>query len=466
MKPRQLDKQFKDALYKHEVTPPAEIWAGVQSGLGERSPALGTGFSWKTLMLVVAVVLVAGVVAWQLLGDSAKQAGEPSGPDQLNFAAVSDINEASNETSLSEGNIETSSVEMYRGADAKESNTTSEVAPSAVMTTPAATGSIVNDNTTASASQDRTNTKSASTSLAFTGTKTNTVEEEQPTPIPASTGSEAPLVPVSLAPLRSNNQFGGVDYRGQNGLSNFMVTDCYDFGSKRKGNITLDVYTGPSVAIKSMKSRAEDVSSYINMRDTTESGQLSWNAGIRLGYEHQSGFTLRVGGHYSLVNEVFKTQTRTTQAEVIYDNQGMPIDTIWRDGTRTKQTQNRYHALDVPLLVGYQIQNGDWYFGVQAGPTFNLMFNAKGDMLNPLGQVSSFSDESDMNYSPVFKDRVGVSVYGSVYAAKRIGTSLYAFIEPSVLHRTGSITLDNYPIDQRQTLVNLSIGLRYVLGNN
>lgn len=247
--------------------------------------------------------------------------------------------------------------------------------------------------------------------------------------------------------------------------------DCYDFGRRgnwARGVLFAEVYAGPVLANHRMASRSEDVSAYIHLRDSTESARLSWHAGLRLGYRHSSGATLRIGGHYTMVNEVFDyfdgsfSQT-VTRIDSIFDAGGNLIRTdtirVVQTGQRIKKTYNRYHMIDLPLLAGYEGRYGIWHYGVHAGPVFNVAFIKKGDILSPAGDPVSISDSDPAAY-PAFADRLGLSIYGAALLGRRIGEHTYLYSEIYIHHRLRSMTMDTYPIDQRQTNAGLSVGLR------
>ena len=249
-------------------------------------------------------------------------------------------------------------------------------------------------------------------------------------------------------------------------------TDCYNFGGGGVGNFMLDVYAGPSLHFRSLTSRNEDVSDYINARDSTESLRMGMNAGVRLSYYLPTGLFARAGLHYQQVNELFDLIDATSIRDIItidsiFDTNGQFIrvdrDTVTTTGTRIKKTYNRFHTVDIPLLVGYQIEHGDWSYGIQAGPVINIAFSKKGDILTPNGVPGSFGDSNDPDYNPVFKDNLGLGVYGAGFIQRRIGENLFAFAEPHVLHRIKSITLDGYPIEHRQTVGGLALGVRIKL---
>lgn len=252
--------------------------------------------------------------------------------------------------------------------------------------------------------------------------------------------------------------------------------DCYSFGRKGSkgggGVLFAEVYTGPTISTRKLSSRAEDVSTYIAQRDSTESSRLSWHAGLRLGYWHHSGITARIGAHYTQVNERFDYVNGSfvgsvTRIDTFFDSGGniIDIDTVLVpvSGQRIKTTHNRYHTVDIPLLLGYQVSQNNWTFGIQAGPVFNVAFVKKGDILSPIdGEPVSISDNKPMQY-PAYKDKLGMSIYASAHIAHRIGYRTLVYAEPHLHHRLKTLTLDSYPIDQRQTNIGLSIGLRVVL---
>jgi hypothetical protein len=247
--------------------------------------------------------------------------------------------------------------------------------------------------------------------------------------------------------------------------------DCYDFGGRRsggKGVWLVEAYTGPTFSTRNLTSRLEDVSSYIARRDSTESARMSWHAGLRVGYVTGSGLSVRLGAHYTVVNELFDffdgsfSQT-TTRIDTFYDASGfiVDIDTIivTQTGKRIKTTHNHFHTIDIPLLIGYQTSRDHWTYGIQAGPVFNLLHAKKGDMFSVADTIVSFTDSDPTPY-PAYKDQLGLSIYASLHIGRRIGYRTMVYLEPHLQHRLRSVTQDAYPVEQKQTNIGLSLGLR------
>ncbi|RLD22789.1 MAG: hypothetical protein DRI69_00165 [Bacteroidetes bacterium] len=478
MRTHPLDRAFKKGLKGNSAAVPAGTWEAIQANL----PAPKNSGRAIPYWLIGSALVVAIIMALVLWPDSSTQNNESTPPEGSNvqqaLALTPDLNETNDLTKEQEAtetaNANTSSEENDPEA---ESITTSNELATANSTSVkssglAAVASEVSPSIQAEPTYDVDNKSSQQSSTAANlpadaGDLETGADVLETNPLSGlemhDNESTERHDGIGIAPIDPLNT--GVTYETEIGLK---VTDCYAFDKKSAGRFLLEVYTGPSFSLKNLSSKGENVDDYISARDSTESSQLSWHAGLRVGYEHSSGLTGRAGVHYTLVNEVFKDVSRYERIiiETIFDSNGNPIgfDTTLETGTRTKQTQNRYHAIDIPLLIGYRIDNGNWDLGIQAGPVFNIAFNTKGDMIDPAtGLVGSFSDESAMDYHPVFKDKIGMSIYAGFYASKRIGNNLWAFVEPHFQYRLKSITLDSYPVDQKQTNIGLSIGVRLKL---
>lgn len=252
-----------------------------------------------------------------------------------------------------------------------------------------------------------------------------------------------------------------------------LPTDCYKFGKSVRGNFFADLYFGPVYSMQSLSSRDIEVAEYIDRRRATESARMSFDAGLRFGYMTPRGYSLMTGLHYTQVNQIFdyfnpdeqRIETIITIDTIITpDTIFVSMDTsqVVITGKRIKKTQNRYYTLDIPLLFGYEFVHGNWNLAVNGGPVLNLLFQQKGDIVAVNGDPVNIDSDNPTAYN-AYKSSLGLSFYASVQASKRIGNTLYFFAEPHVLYRFKSITVDSYPVDERQHNVGLSVGLRMKL---
>ena len=458
-----LDRHFREKLANQSADVPAGLWDAIQTRLPD-TPATGSRSRWFWVLLLAALVLGTSATYLILQG----RAAVPEEATALSQAADSDGMLQAQPVLPTEPEDVSAAVATDRKAgevgesrsQAVENRATSELIRqhAARRTSPEARAPLTG---IASGTHDNAN----DAQLDPASEADVHVIDQMRNATPETRSSLRPALQLyKIASLSAG--VGSLDEYA------IMQTDCYSFGKRGLGHFEIDLYGGPSYATKSMTSRNEDVSDYIMSRDTTEFKRLGFHLGARIGYHHPTGFFARIGAQYTQLNERFdyengsSTQTIIT-TDTIFDAMGnvvdIVLDTVVTTGTRIKKTYNRFHLVDIPILLGYQIDNLDWAYGIQAGPVFNVAFARKGDILAPNGVPGSFSDEQSSDFHPVFKDQLGLSVYASVYAQRRIGERLYGFVEPHVLHRLKSITLASYPIDQRQTAFGLSFGVRMTL---
>ena len=446
------DRAFRDRMEHNTASVPSGTWEAIQANLPKQAAKSRRGL-WLTL-LMIGIALTLG---WMVLeSDNASSSS-------TNIAAIANPENRSGGVVVSASGMG----EIPRVSSSQEAEKTEPQArdqEAAVPTpTPTATTQRQIANVAPEETEERKEVQIEAVSVLTNVESRAIVQTAANTSVGMAEAAPESRSSVQLVPLDVLYTTPEIQI-----TPDVTVTDCYSFGKVKRGRWLIEAYTGPSYSLKSLSSRAqENVDDYIVGRDSTESAQISWNAGLRFGYEHYSGVTAKVGIHYTLVNELFKLETRTSGVliDTTFDNMGniISIDTSFVDGVRTKQTQNRYHSVDIPLLIGYRVDNGDWDFGIEAGPLFNIVHKAKGDMIDAAGEPFSFSDTSDPSYQEVFKDRLGVSIYAGLYASKRIGTNMWAFVEPHIQYRLKSVTVDSYPIEQKQTSIGLSLGIRLKL---
>ena len=255
-------------------------------------------------------------------------------------------------------------------------------------------------------------------------------------------------------------------------------TDCYAF-SKGRGisNIIVEAYGGPGFNLKSMTSNGTEVTNYIMAREETENFQYAFHGGFRVSFAMENGLALRTGAHYSQIGELFDytdpASTRfvtTITLDTIRDGNGNIVsinsDTTTQlvTGTLIKKIHNRFHSIDIPFLVGYEMSLGRLEVSASAGPVLNISSWTRGQILGSSLDPIEFSDPlrepTNEIYDPVFKRKLGLGMYVGVGLHYPLAESLYLSFEPHVLHRFQPVTIESYDIEQRSTQVGLSIGLR------
>ncbi|HLF64970.1 MAG TPA: hypothetical protein VI603_14495 [Saprospiraceae bacterium] len=451
-----IDKIFRAKLTDGTMTVPENLWKTIEPHLPSQHKRDRWGLIW---FFGAGGLLISAIAAWWILTGVSESVETQSSETEVTSLTTPSSDVSSDVAANTPTQLSSSSIALAANSS---SNLLSQFSPSRSSGQSKDVVPLMNTGTDVSTQNDRaTPTESESTDTLDLVRKS----------LPAV---------ASFSVLNSRTHF--IDLRTSPMLLTYPILrklpdpakDCYRFGKKNSGSggvLFAEAYAGPGFASRNLSSRSEDVSSYIISRDSTEASRLSWNAGLRLGYWHHSGITVRIGGHYTQVNELFEYFNGSSTGSIIIsdtirDAQGNIIeirpDTILVSGQRFIKTHNRYHTIDIPLLLGYQVAHGNWTYGMHAGPVFNVAFIRKGDILAPDGKPVSISG-NDANEYPAFRDKLGLSIYGSAHIGYRIGYRMWLYGEPYVHHRLNSLTLDSYPIDQRQTNIGLSVGLRVTL---
>jgi len=466
MSDQHVDQIYRQKLSDGAVPVPADLWMKIEPHLPTPGKSHRRIIYW---IIGLGILLAAGALIWKTLADLNAPEKVASTHIPLIRSADDAVSETVNANSaylIPSTPTNETSVLITESILSQEkfSSTLRQPKPSHIVPTASITNTVVNLSGSVSASDIPSALSSSSLADDNAIQAIEEADVSRPLGVKADARFNSSLLSSGIFLLPSSAQRKLPD----------PAKDCYSFGSRRnKGNGLLfaEVYAGPGFSTRNLTSRAEDVSAYIAQRDSTESSKMTWNAGLRVGYLHRSGVSLRIGAHYTQAIELFDYVNGSwsqwiTQLDTIFDGGGniVSIDTVLvnQTGKRVKTTHNRYHTIDIPVLLGYQVQQGNWSYGIQAGPVFNITSIKKGDILSPAGDPVSISDDNDMEY-PAFKDKLGLSIYASAHLAKRIGYRTWLYAEPYFQKRLSAITLDSYPIDQRQSHIGLSLGLRVTL---
>jgi len=244
--------------------------------------------------------------------------------------------------------------------------------------------------------------------------------------------------------------------------------------SDRKNKNTdwhLETYLSPDLAFKSVVNNTAS-QQYLLRKDSSESMQVSYSAGVRIVKPLTDNILLKAGVQYTQVNEkyVYRTENEVKTITVVSVRTIIraPGDTvIVRDtstlqqiGFRNNTVNNRYRSFDIPVTVGYQFGNEDLKIGINAGVIFNVSSWYQGVILDStLATVPLVKGSSSM----VYKSNIGLGLYGGISIVKRLSDDLHVFVEPYFRYNLSNMTTAQSSYNQKFSLGGLSIGLRFNL---
>ncbi len=231
----------------------------------------------------------------------------------------------------------------------------------------------------------------------------------------------------------------------------------------RKVYLYFDAITSLDMAFRTLSPKLEDNEAYAISRNQTEGVQGSTSLGFRASAVTKGGFAMRTGLIYSTIKEPFsqiihREYTRTIVTE---NEEGEIIATDIETYTIPEEYEftNRHKLLDVPVILGYEIDKEKYNIGFNGGAYFNITASQEGRFLNPNNEIVDFSTNSPIRYD-AFKTNVGVSLYSSFAVNYKITPSIHFIFEPYGRYYLNSFTTENYELNQNYFVAGMQIGLR------
>ncbi len=243
---------------------------------------------------------------------------------------------------------------------------------------------------------------------------------------------------------------------------------CYSFSNKG-GVWMLDAYGGPAWLLPEWRIHNSELDTYVAARRRTETPDGAFNAGLRASYFIHPNLVLRTGLHYDQWVERFEyfdpnfIRYHIVITQKLINGQWVSIaDTVGVEyGSEYRKTYNRFGLLDIPLQIGAEWRQGAMGFSLNAEASINVLFHKRGYVLDTDGQPVSFTPGSGGR--DVYRPRVGWSTGGSVQAFYHIAPRTRLFAEPYFRVVFRPITLPAYPIEQRQSIAGLRVGVSQIL---
>jgi hypothetical protein len=179
---------------------------------------------------------------------------------------------------------------------------------------------------------------------------------------------------------------------------------------------------------------------------------------------------LRAGLALTQLTNVFEWSTEQSTVDTV---EGIQRITIAPNGDSTfvrgpiaryqrstyfKRTYNRMQQWEIPLLLGYRLQQGDWSFVLEAGPRFLLQRQWSGDVLDEDTNITSWEEALD------YRSTIGLqSVDLGAQVSYRLGEQL-----DLGLGLWGRFPMQDYGLEgasqrERYQLLGAQIGLFYRL---
>lgn len=437
-----IDDLFRDKLQDYSLEAPMHLWDQVAEAAGPERQRRALPWFWIGLGLLIFSAAVWGLVSLN----------RPM--PNIDAFPIAEKSEIIAEKGSTEQKSEVVSDQVENTAPAKSTAAFPDEITSPVALDVAGAESGSTSSTTAIPSEELPAVPHASP----------TVSQQEKTPEPASVtadlNEEKPPVPGFSLLAQKLDLLEVPDMVGK--------LECARFNDKVWAT-AVDVMASMDFAMRQLEARNSDFQGYAKLRDDTETFRHGFSVGMRFSTISVSGFAVRSGLNYSQINEQLNFKIKEEEKLTIttrYDTDGSIIgtDTAVTLVETFRVVNNSYHALDIPLLVGYEIQGDKFSFSVNGGAFINMLAAQRGEFVSPNTNQPVAFTSSDPNAYRAFRNRIGMGLYGSMGFYFQFGEDMQILFEPYAKWRPGSITADGYLLDQRYLTAGLFVGLRkYIL---
>lgn len=309
--------------------------------------------------------------------------------------------------------------------------------------------------------------------------------EEQPQETTKNSNSTDPVA-LSSDLMERQNSVAALSNLANLNLNSLDVADdwnlpdpCFKFNKKDQKQrkikkrwgapkLFVDAVISPDYANRTLALKTNDQTNYLQARSDSERFRYAYSAGLRASLVSRSGIALRTGLMYAQINERFDyengTATDMVIEEIIDNGQLLGYDTTIVTGTRIKTTFNRFHLIDIPVILGYELEFRRWIFSVNGGAYFNLLFKKKGEILNQNLLPQRFDANNGNTFQP-FRKSVGMSYFGSFGLYYKAKENLQFVVEPHFRYYPTSFTNEGYDLKQNYWSAGVMMGVRYRIGN-
>lgn len=460
----EIDKILKDKLGQYDSGAPMHLFDRIEEGLVETPERKKRGGLWWTLGLLL--MLVGATTSWYFITDASTE--------------KSSI-ENNNEITEVENNIKVAENALTILSSKSLSQTELQAIPSTVTTknttTPVAISKKSNNKNLTSKQASATESKISESKTIIKNHQF--INEEQLVPnttqhptlfSKGKISTDSPLTMAAsterkpiLTARKLDEAFGqkvpalvdlNIKYN-----SEFQLPDikCGDKKDRMNLNFTtsMDLFVSPERSFRFLEYKSDDFAEHAIERNETEKAYYSFSSGLRLNFLANNGFAVRTGLVYSQINEIFEDQFLVTE---LVTN---PIsgDTIgFSQYLNDVTTFNRYKMIDVPFMVGYEMEMKRSTINVNAGVFVNVKATQKGTLLDEEGTKRNFT--TGVGDYQVFRKNIGVSYFMSLGAAYELSPQYQFFFEPHLRYYPGSFAKQGYVLNQKYVTGGIMLGIR------
>lgn len=243
---------------------------------------------------------------------------------------------------------------------------------------------------------------------------------------------------------------------------------------KDQPHIFSDIYTfagRPFINNQENPAPSNDHAGFLEQWNEGESPVSTYGFGMMVGIGAYWGGTFSAGLEYQQIqNKINRSQTVieriTVYDEMAYYYLDSNNNRVWvadsvtstRIYSRELQASKTHTLVNLPLLLGYHLEKGNWRAGISAGINIHLLHSFSGKVLDPSGQII----EADTG-SPraVYNKDLGFSIIGGFDLGYYITLQTELYVSPRFRYNPKSWLNPGHPLESRIQMVGLQAGARW-----
>lgn len=275
--------------------------------------------------------------------------------------------------------------------------------------------------------------------------------------------NKLPLLPITFLETKSNSLLP-IKKMNLNNEFNPMVAPISE--KKWIGNF-ISVSSGLSYVHRKLAVKEENLTDLIQYRNATERVLYATHYGLTYTLQHRSKIKFISGINFTSITEAYNLSQ--TKVDTIFVP-GLEKIITYLDGTRKevygnasikRTTQStfeyfhKYSLIEVPLLLGFDKQWGDFKLGYQAGVLTNISLRNRGKRVDIAGAKQEISQ---LGYS----SKIGLGFYAGLSLQKPILPNVTLSIIPS-MRIYPDISKNSNLISQKYKLYGINVNLAYKL---
>ena len=125
-----------------------------------------------------------------------------------------------------------------------------------------------------------------------------------------------------------------------------------------------------------------------------------------------------------------------------------------------KKIYNKYNYFEIPVLLGYQFDAGNWTIGVQGGAYLGFLTSLSGQISGMDGDEVKLEEVRD----ELFRSKFSAAYYIGGLLSYNLPSGISVYLKPHLRISPHDTSSGNYPVSTKYLFVGGNVGFSYRFG--